>query len=377
MHHLAVVTTSFPDETPGAEAAGSFVADFAEELARSVRVSVLAPAASSRETERNGVRIRHFAVPRLPLSLLNPLDPACWSAIVKTLYAGRNAVKALVTEDPPDHVLALWALPSGWWAETIGRGPGVPYSTWALGSDIWSLGRVPFVRRLLKRVLTNARNRYADGYGLCEEVERLSGAPCAFLPSTRRLPKPRETGAAAAAPYRIAYLGRWHRNKGTDVLMASLELLREDDWERITEIRVFGGGPLEDDVRAGARRLADGGHPITVGGYLDRAGAAELIGWADYLLIPSRIESIPVVLSDAIQLGTPLVLTPVGDLPVLHERFGLGVLASAATPEAFAEALRSALSRDARSFGPGLERAYREFDLSASAARVLTDLDFD
>ena len=70
MHHIALVTTSYPDGTPGTEAAGSFVADFAEELSRRVRVSVVAAGTEDQVSQEGNLCIRRFAVPRLPLSLL-------------------------------------------------------------------------------------------------------------------------------------------------------------------------------------------------------------------------------------------------------------------------------------------------------------------
>jgi glycosyltransferase involved in cell wall biosynthesis len=68
------------------------------------------------------------------------------------------------------------------------------------------------------------------------------------------------------------------------------------------------------------------GHPVNVGGYLDTAEATELIAWSDYLMLPSRVESIPVIFSDAAQLGRPLVATPVGDLPRLFGQHEFGIL---------------------------------------------------
>jgi hypothetical protein len=42
MLHVALVTTSYPDQQPGSEAAGSFVEDFAHALSEHARVTVIA-----------------------------------------------------------------------------------------------------------------------------------------------------------------------------------------------------------------------------------------------------------------------------------------------------------------------------------------------
>ena len=374
MPGIALITTSYPDGVPGTEAAGSFVEDFATELSTSVDVTVLAASREASVSSSDKLTVRRFAVPRLPLSLLKPYQPYDWPAIFATLRAGREALGDLIDDDRPDHVLALWVLPGGWWADTEARRRGVPFSTWALGSDIWSLGRIPLIKHKLKTVLEHAHRRYADGIELCADVERLCGKSCSFLPSARRMPALRRSAVAGASPYKLAFLGRWHPNKGADLLMHALQALEDEDWGRIEEVRIFGGGPLAGEIQAAADRLVAAQRPVTVGGYLDKDAAAALIGWADYLLLPSRIESIPVIFSDAMQLGTPLVATPVGDLPRLHERFGFGVLADAPGIDAYANAIRHAIRQDAAGFGPAVQRARAEFDLATIVAQFLADI---
>ena len=62
---------------------------------------------------------------------------------------------------------------------------------------------------------------------------------------------------------------------------------------------------------------------------------SDFLNAADFLVIPSRIESIPVVFSDAIQSGTPVISTPVGDLPQLIKNNHCGVVADEISPHAF------------------------------------------
>ena len=353
---------------------GSFVEDFARELATLARVTVLAASRTSSVSESGELTVRRFAVPRLPLSLLKAHRPQDWLPIVTTLRSGRRALRDLIASDPPDHVFALWALPCGWWARTEALPRRVPYSTWALGSDIWTLGRIPVIKRQLSAVLNDASLRYADGIELAGDVERLSGKTCDFLPSARRLPACRERSVATTPPYKLAFLGRWHPNKGIDLLLDALLGLDDDDWQKIDAIRIFGGGPLESDVRTACDLLADSGRPVTVGGYLDRDAAARLIAWADYLLLPSRIESVPVILSDALQLETPIVCTPVGDLPRLYAQNPIGVIADAATARSFRSAIRSALNAPASDFVGAVRETGKVFDVSGAARRFLQDV---
>jgi len=369
MKHIALITTSYPDSVPGAEAAGGFVADFAMELSRHMRVTVIAASLGDSSASMGRLTERRFAVPKLPLSLLNPLKPTHWCQILSSLRSGQKAVEQLVEEDRPDHFLALWALPGGYWAGRVSRQHGIGFSVWALGSDIWEMGKIPVVRQVLQKVLKRAESRYADGFGLASEVEKLSGMGCEFLPSSRRLPVVGATAKAPGAPYNLAFLGRWHRNKGVDLLLDALGLLGDEDWRRISAVRINGGGPLHDQVHAGVDKLMAQGRPLEVGGYLGSDAAARLIEWADYLLLPSRRESIPVVFSDAVQLNTAIVAAPAGDLPRLHEKYRYGILAADKTAAAFAEAMQTALGADPVTFDAGLQAARLDFDLATIVQR--------
>jgi glycosyltransferase involved in cell wall biosynthesis len=373
MTRLLLITTSYPDATAnGREAAGSFVADFAEQLARRIDVVVLAPGAVGSREETNNPRVHRFAAPHGPLSLLSAANPLHWQAIWNVLRAGTNVARQLAESHHFDHVLALWALPSGYWARQLNRRQGIPYSIWALGSDIWSLSKVPLVRDVLRTVLRDSELRFADGFLLSEAVENLAGKRCHFLPSLRRLSPPHRKQLRDRPPFRLAFLGRWHPNKGIDLMLESLALLHDDDWARIDAIKIAGGGPLESLVRERGTVLADAGRPVSVLGYLDKQHATELLAWADYLIIPSRIESIPVIFSDALQSDCPVISTPVGDLQRLLERYRAGVLAQSATAPAIAVAIRTALASAPLSFASGLHQAQSQFSLPAACERFLS-----
>ncbi len=316
-----------------------------------------------------------FAVPRLPLSLLDARNPAHFPAIVRTLKAGQRAVEEVVAERAVRRLLAFWALPSGYWALRAARKRGIPFSTWALGSDIWTLGRIPVVRGILRKVLREAEHCFADGIGLCGDVQRISGRECRFLPSCRRLEAPRQRPLSSNPPYRLAFIGRWHRNKGADLLLDALERLTDEDWCRIECVRIAGGGPLERLVLQRAARLVSAGRPVQMLGFVDRRAAAQLLDWTDYVLIPSRLESIPLIFSDAMQAHRPVICTPAGDLPSLLDQYRVGVLAPEVDMNAFVAALRSGLSLNPTSFGSEFERACGDFDVSVRVHRLLSWLD--
>lgn len=367
---LLIVTTSYPDDCDGAAAAGVFVRDFALALVgQGHHVTVITPGSASRTANESGVSVRRFAVPRLPLSLLKPHDPRDWTAIAHTLRQGQHSVSHLCATDRPDYIFALWALPSGAWAGQASLRYGIPYGTWALGSDIWSLGKIPLIRQWLGHVLRHAAHRYADGLQLAQDVTRISGSACDFLPSARRLVVTNPRPLSHTPPYRLTFLGRWHSNKGVDLLLEALGQLDEADWQRIEQVRIFGGGPLEALVHQRCATLIEHGHPIEIGGFIDQSAATDLLNWTDFVLIPSRIESIPVIFSDAMQAGRPVIAMPTGDLPALLKEHGCGELAEDISASAFASALRKALSTAPTVYTQGIQTACVHFDIAESAQR--------
>lgn len=370
---LILITTSFPTRGDGSEAAGSFVSDLADELARHLTVRVVAPGPrSGRELWATGVEVYRYAAPDRPLSTLKPWSPADVLSIYRVLSAGESATRLAVQAGPALHILALWALPSGHWARRISAEFGVPYSVWTLGSDIWTLARIPLVRGYLRKVLHEAHTCYSDGLQLAEDTCRVGGRDVEFLPSTRKIECSRSAALKAAPPYRLLFLGRWHANKGVDLLLDALEELNDIDWLRIESVQICGGGPLGNTVRRGARALSAKGRAVELCGYLNKAAAEQALLRADYLLIPSRIESIPLVFSDAMKSGCAVIATPVGDFPALFAKGAFGVLADECSAASIRAAISEALSMPINKFTHAMNEHAMAFDLSAIAVRVLT-----
>jgi len=187
-------------------------------------VRVVAPGrveAHERAAER--IEIFRYAAPAKPLSTLKPWNPVDAFWLARVLRGGARATRAAVAAGATAHVFALWGLPSGEWARRAAAQRGLAYSVWLLGSDVWTLGRLPIARGLLTCVLREAAHRYADGHRLAADARAIGGTQVEFLPSTRALetrtppPLPRP-----APPYRLLFLGRWHPNKGVDILLDAL-----------------------------------------------------------------------------------------------------------------------------------------------------------
>lgn len=369
---FVLVTTSFPIKGDGSEAAGSFVADLVEELAKHVPVRVVAPGPKAvREQWSSNIEVHRYAAPSRPLSTLRPWRPGDLAWLVQVLRGGMRATRS-ATAEGACHILALWGLPCGEWARRVARERGINYSVWMLGSDVWSLGRAPLLRGALGRVVRQATHAFADGYQLAADAQRIAGAPVTFLPSARHIelrdpPPPRNR-----PPYRLLFLGRWHPNKGVDLLLDALDLLDDGDWQCIECVEIQGGGPLESLVRARVATLRAAGRPVEAGRFLSKPEAEAAIAAADWVLIPSRIESIPVVFSDAMKLGRPVIATPAGDLPALLASTKCGVLAENVTADGIFRALRLAVFCAEDGFPSGMPQMAEKFAIEDIGRQILS-----
>jgi glycosyltransferase involved in cell wall biosynthesis len=367
---LTLITTSFPICGDGSEAAGAFVADLAEELAKHVRVHVVAPGSHDmQEAWSEGVQVFRFTAPQKPLSTLKPWRPTDALATFQVLRSGMRATH-LATQGS-SHILALWALPCGAWAKRAAKELGIGYSVWMLGSDVWTLGRIPVVRSILARVIRQAQNAYADGYLLAEDAEKIAGRPVVFLPSTRRIGMAQYPAPRSQPPYRLLFLGRWHPNKGIDLLLEALQMLTDADWRQIEVVEIQGGGPMHAQVKVAIETLQAQGRPVVQGRYLAKAEAEAAIARADWILIPSRIESIPVVFSDAMKMNRPVVAMPTGDLPQLLQKQVCGILSTKITADAYSIALRHAIKSSTLNYVEGVQAHAQNFDLPL-LSKILT-----
>jgi len=128
---------------------------------------------------------------------------------------------------------------------------------------------------------------------------------------------------------------------------------------RVT-LDVVGDGPERDVLdRAGVE--------VTAHGWLDGAGVRRVLATSHVLLVPSRTEGWPKVVSEALAYG---VVPVAPDISAIAEVLaGCGVVATDRRPEAFVEALEPLLADLEPLRRAGLERAER-FTFDAYLAAV-------
>jgi glycosyltransferase involved in cell wall biosynthesis len=151
--------------------------------------------------------------------------------------------------------------------------------------------------------------------------------PAETLARVRSLPRPR-----------VGVIGRLSSEKGVDLFLEALSLLR--DRGIITSGVIAGDGPeraaLESRIRA--RGLANS---VALLGPVQPI--APLYRELDAVAIPSRSEGLPNVLLEACRLDTPFVATRVGGIPEIVSPHRAGVLVEPGRADSLADGLATLL----------------------------------
>jgi glycosyltransferase involved in cell wall biosynthesis len=167
------------------------------------------------------------------------------------------------------------------------------------------------------------------------------------LPAHMPMPYP------PAGPVQLAVVASLDTDrKGQDVLM---QVLSAPKWlARDWQLNFYGKGPDQAYLERLAAYYQLGGRVVLHGHVAD---SAEIWRTNHALVIPSRIESGPMVLVEAMLSGRPVVSANVGLVPDWLEEGNTGFLAEAAFPEPLDAALERAWQAQAEWPAMGL-RAY-------------------
>lgn len=149
----------------------------------------------------------------------------------------------------------------------------------------------------------------------------------------------RDLPTAAAGVLRAAVIGRLSPEKGVDVLLDAMAIVR--DRGQAMELLVAGDGPERAALEAQAERLALGTRVRFLG---QVHAVAPLYRAVDVVVIPSRSEGLPNVLLEALRHGRFVVSTRVGAVPDVLEGSRAGALVEVEDPAALAAALVAAQS---------------------------------
>lgn len=166
----------------------------------------------------------------------------------------------------------------------------------------------------------------------------------------------------------LLFIGTLRDLKGIDVYLNALILLR--DRGRAFKALVVGSGEPEDERRYHEMVVASGlGERVT---FMPPMPAREAFALARIVVVPSRAESMPYLVLEAVAAGRPLIATHVGGIPEILQG-EVDSLVAPGDPAALADAIGHALAVPDRVAAEAMlrrDRVRQKFSLAAMAGRV-------
>jgi glycosyltransferase involved in cell wall biosynthesis len=373
-NRVLLITSSYPAFTKDTRAsAGMFVKDFAHELAKKTELVVLTQHTGQGPVilDESNFQVIRFLWSGKDNALSTLKFPGDLALISSVIMRGLFASLRLAARHKFHHTLALWTIPSGLWALFLKWIYRIPYTVWCLGADIWDYKKNPITKWLLCLILRQARSIYADGHELKEDVRSLCGQNCEYLASSRRLPR-HVSVKADIRPDKKNYLfiGRYHPNKGPDILLQAIARMNPLIREK-AHFHFFGGGalrPILEEFRI-SQYLSD---VVTLHGYIDEECATAYLKACDAVIIPSRKDTISLVVSDALQTGTHIIAADAGDMGYFLKKYNAGTVVPSNCPEELAGAIESHILNKSE-ISTGQSKLMELLDISKSAERFFSD----
>jgi teichuronic acid biosynthesis glycosyltransferase TuaC len=324
--------------------------------------------AIARRREHAGVEVRHPRMLVAPGYRFHAWEGRLYEA------AAAGEVARLRREFAFDLIHAHFTYPDGWVGARLAARYRVPLVITEHAPWVPWMNDYPAVRRRAMQAAAQCACHIAVSRSVRDEIASFTGdsarlkvIPCGVDTSVF---VPVETGRT---PDQILFAGAVRHVKGVDVLLRALRLLR--DRGRELGLVLVGEALFEsyrrclEDLRRLAAELGLAGCVEFVGG----KPAAELAGYMQrsaLLVLPSRQESLGMVLAEALACGTPVVATRCGGpLDIVHE--GVGVLVEPESPQALAEGIERVLDQRERYASAALsEYAAGKFSWQRVAAEV-------
>lgn len=319
---VGIITHNFPLKEDERKDAGGFILEIAKKLNEHVRVVVLAPSHQETIEIIDGVMVQRFKW----LSAKKLGDLKLWKLQdIKLLWnffrQGLKSLDNFQQTNNLDVCISMWAIPGGFFAKQLYNRFKTPYVVWLLGSDFYVYGQLPIAKVILLGILKKASVLFADGMDLCRQVKQFANQECIFLPSVSGF-KSVNAHSPNKSKITLTFLGRMEQVKGPDIFLDALVILKDS----LSNYRInfIGDGRLLNKLKAKSiqENLDD---VITFTGNIDdKDRLQEIIKSSNWVVIPSRSDSIPLVFSESMKSKTPVIASDLPDLKFLINKYNVG-----------------------------------------------------
>jgi glycosyltransferase involved in cell wall biosynthesis len=136
----------------------------------------------------------------------------------------------------------------------------------------------------------------------------------------------------------LTSVARLYVTKGLTYLLDAFRQVRETHPKVC--LKVFGDGPLREELMSYAERIGLNGHKIFPGAFTSREELARIMEVTDIFVMSSILEGQPLSLVEAMAYGCPIVTTTVGGIPELIEDGVNGLLCPPRDSECLVQKIR-------------------------------------
>jgi len=340
---LLLITSSFPKQ---GSIGGIFIPDTIRSLNKlGMDVHVLTQNCDSFKTDYEllwpGCEVTYFGWNGKDVPLISLFKKSFYGVFLVFQYFinGFFAGKRIRNNWKPDVIFTEWLIPAGLIAYLLSLFTNVPYCCRALGSDVYIAANNSFLRPLLKHITRKSTLLFADGFDLCQKTSALAnGKECYFAATARKMRNINPSLKIKNDFKRFTFccIGRLHKVKGQDILIKACNILRKKGID--FQCYLIGEGEERNNMEKLIKNLSLEQNVLLMG-RIEDAEVQELLQNIDCVVIPSRSESIPLVLMEAVSAKKPLIVSNVGDMGLLAEKYNLGYVVKPNDPNGLAEAL--------------------------------------
>ncbi len=326
--NICIITHVFPEEPDDSKgSAGLFVYDFIKLLIKKGHHPIVITPVKinpSKFTDIKIQRFKYFSINK-PLGhycLYNPFD---LYKLIVFFILGLFEVKKNLESQHIDRCLTFWAVPSGYFAMKIFLQKNIPFDVWCLGSDIYKYSTRPFIKKMILKTLIKAKIVMADGPDLKKRVELLTKNDCQLIYSSRILPdiKMKASSKRKNNQTSFLYIGRMEKDKGIDILLKAAKSLINDSY--MFRLDIIGEGRMDKHLNQILIKNPELRSIITFHKSKTIEKILLKLIQSDFLIIPSRSDSIPMVLNEALKCSIPVLTSDLPDMNSLINKYKIGL----------------------------------------------------
>ena len=328
---LLFVSNLFPDAAEPYR--GLDNATLLHHLAGQYEIRVLSPRPTLPGGSGKIHRCREMDTRFAPVYFPAPYIPKIGSRFNHRLMAGAlgPALTALQREFPFDVVLSSWVYPDGCAVARVAREMHFPFAVIAQGSDVHQYLKIPARRKIIVESMQSAfaiitrsgeLGRLLHTAGLAEEKLHTvyNGIDFSIFQPGDSQKARRELGLSPDAPL-ILFVGNFLPVKNPLFLVKAHAAFCRLHPESKCRLLMIGGGPMESEIRAEARRNGFGDQ-VQIVGRKNSNEVANYMTAADFLCLPSVNEGVPNVILESFATGLRVIASRVGGIPeVLNHDF--------------------------------------------------------